>query len=106
MNGGMRIENVRELPGRYQEQAAVQILERLAAAAPDIQEELRKLEMCPACGFPGVTVDRDNGLRFCTECGWNRTRKEWELEQAKTDPCLDCLRWGECNGVDETCPLR
>lgn len=22
------------------------------------------------------------------------------------DPCIDCLRWGECNGVDESCPWR
>lgn len=22
------------------------------------------------------------------------------------DPCDDCLRWPECNGVDTSCPLR
>ena len=22
------------------------------------------------------------------------------------DPCLNCLRWGECNGVDDKCPWR
>lgn len=23
-----------------------------------------------------------------------------------TDHCETCLRWPECNGVDENCPLR
>lgn len=22
------------------------------------------------------------------------------------DPCETCLRWWECNGIDEECPLR
>jgi len=22
------------------------------------------------------------------------------------EPCETCLRWSECNGVDEECPLR
>ena len=22
------------------------------------------------------------------------------------DPCVDCPRWGECNGVDDQCPWR
>ena len=24
----------------------------------------------------------------------------------ENDPCDSCLRWGECNGVDENCPWR
>ena len=28
-----------------------------------------------------------------------------ELQQAD-DPCENCLRWSECNGVDEQCPRR
>lgn len=24
----------------------------------------------------------------------------------KNDPCETCLRWVECNGMDEACPLR
>lgn len=98
--GGMRFEDVRELPLAYQEQAATQILERLASAAPQVAAEVRKLRVCPECGLPGVWEDPENGLEFCTECGRNRTAKERE------DPCIDCLRWWECNGVDEECPLR
>jgi hypothetical protein len=26
-------------------------------------------------------------------------------EQEKKDPCESCLRWSECNGVDDDCPL-
>lgn len=25
---------------------------------------------------------------------------------AEEDPCDTCLRWSECNGVDEECPRR
>lgn len=24
----------------------------------------------------------------------------------ENDPCETCLRWYECNGVDEECPLK
>ena len=24
----------------------------------------------------------------------------------KKDPCDSCVRWDECNGVDESCPCR
>ena len=27
-------------------------------------------------------------------------------ETTKTDPCDTCLRWDECQGVDEACPIR
>lgn len=27
-------------------------------------------------------------------------------EKDKKDPCESCLRWPECNGVDEDCPWR
>ena len=27
-------------------------------------------------------------------------------EEEQRDPCVTCLRWGECNGVDEDCPWR
>ena len=30
----------------------------------------------------------------------DKKRKEDE------DPCEQCLRWSECNGVDEACPVR
>lgn len=26
--------------------------------------------------------------------------------EMKEDPCESCLRWDECNGVDEKCPGR
>lgn len=28
------------------------------------------------------------------------------MVKPKEDPCETCLRWPECNGVDEECPLR
>lgn len=31
-----------------------------------------------------------------------RKKPEWEEE----DPCATCLRWPECNGVDESCRIR
>ena len=31
-----------------------------------------------------------------------RNQKREETE----DPCEKCLRWPECNGVDEACPVR
>lgn len=27
-------------------------------------------------------------------------------EKEQESPCESCLRWGECNGVDEECPRR
>lgn len=27
-------------------------------------------------------------------------------EEEREDPCHDCLRWDECNGVDDDCPRR
>lgn len=27
-------------------------------------------------------------------------------EVPQSDPCEECLRWPECNGVDESCPMR
>lgn len=27
-------------------------------------------------------------------------------EKAAEDPCERCLRWSECEGVDESCPVR
>ena len=40
----MRLENARELPLCYQEQIAAQILEKLAAAAPEILEKVDALK--------------------------------------------------------------
>ena len=74
--GGMRIEDARELPLHYQEQAAAQILERLAAAAPEIQEKIGQLKLCPGCGQPTLWRDKTTGLEFCLVCGWNRTQGE------------------------------
>ena len=33
-------------------------------------------------------------------------RKEPEREREEEDPCATCLRWPECNGVDESCRIR
>ena len=27
-------------------------------------------------------------------------------QEEKKNPCSTCLRWDECNGVDEQCPLK
>ena len=36
-----------------------------------------------------------------------RGKQATELEpEPEEDPCLECLRWGECNGVDDGCPRR
>lgn len=67
----MRIEDARDLPVAYQEQAAAQILERMAAAAPRVAAEVKRLRTCPGCGLPSVWEDPDNGLEFCTKCGWS-----------------------------------
>lgn len=32
-------------------------------------------------------------------------RGEKKRKEAE-DPCDKCLRWSECNGVDEACPVR
>lgn len=37
----------------------------------------------------------------CCKVSGDCTRQE-----EQEDPCLLCLRWPECNGVDEDCPLR
>lgn len=37
----------------------------------------------------------------CCKVSGSITRKE-----EQQDPCDTCLRWGECNGVDEECPVR
>lgn len=31
--------------------------------------------------------------------------KQEDKPQKKKDPCECCLRWYECNGVDDDCPL-
>lgn len=37
----------------------------------------------------------------CCKVSGNCSRQE---EQA--DPCVNCVRWSECNGVDKDCPWR
>lgn len=29
-----------------------------------------------------------------------------ERRMIEAEPCETCLRWSECNGVDEECPLK
>lgn len=31
---------------------------------------------------------------------------EQEKKQPHDEPCETCVRWSECNGVDEQCPRR
>ena len=36
----------------------------------------------------------------------DRKQEKEEMKEEKEDPCIRCLRWSECNGVDEDCPWR
>ena len=38
--------------------------------------------------------------------GWAARPLDAQYEAVEDDPCETCLRWSECNGVDEGCPLR
>ena len=38
--------------------------------------------------------------------GWAARPLDAEYQVVEEDPCDTCLRWSECNGVDEQCPLR
>ena len=38
--------------------------------------------------------------------GWAARPLDAQYEVVEDDPCETCLRWSECNGVDEQCPLR
>lgn len=40
---------------------------------------------------------------LCKVAG-RESRRE-EQEEKEQHPCVYCQRWGECNGVDEGCPL-
>lgn len=45
----------------------------------------------------------------CCKVSGDCARAEEMLEArmaAMKDPCETCLRWSECNGVDEQCPHR
>lgn len=39
---------------------------------------------------------------LCKVAGKESSREE---KVEKEHPCAYCQRWGECNGVDESCPL-
>lgn len=38
--------------------------------------------------------------------GWMAHPRDAEYEGLEADPCETCLRWEECNGVDDGCPLK
>lgn len=38
--------------------------------------------------------------------GWAARPLDAQYEVIEDDPCETCLRWSECNGVDDQCPLR
>lgn len=38
--------------------------------------------------------------------GWAARPLDAEYQVIEEDPCDTCLRWSECNGVYEQCPLR
>lgn len=39
-------------------------------------------------------------------CKVLNSRAEQKQEEEQRDPCATCLRWEECAGVDDDCPLR
>ena len=50
-------------------------------------------------------------LAFCKESGyWSKKEQQGQQEQKQkaqqASPCETCLRWGECNGIDNQCPHR
>lgn len=51
-------------------------------------------DYCPVPDDPGVCRYEDRGA------------KKEKAQGPKEDPCTSCLRWSECNGVDEGCPFR
>lgn len=49
------------------------------------------------------------GVLACCKVSGDCARAEEILEARMAtmkDPCESCLRWSECNGVDEQCPHR
>lgn len=38
--------------------------------------------------------------------GCCRVAGDCARQEEQKDPCEKCVRWGECNGVDEDCPWR
>lgn len=38
--------------------------------------------------------------------GWAARPRNAQYEVIEEDPCDTCLRWSECNGVDDGCPLK
>lgn len=48
--------------------------------------------------------------KACQECSEQTEPQQRHCERSekdeKEDPCERCLRWPECNGVDEACPVR
>lgn len=51
--------------------------------------------------------------QFAIKCEHKETRRYYKAkilaayrEKDQKNPCESCLRWPECNGVDEDCPWR
>lgn len=42
----------------------------------------------------------------CCRVSSRCAREEERPKVEKISPCDRCLRWSECNGVDEFCPLK
>lgn len=43
------------------------------------------------------------GLSIASLC---KAATAGRCREKKEDPCVECLRWEECNGVDDGCPWR
>lgn len=81
MAGGVKYEDIRALPAAYQEQAIEKILPGLMRRAA---QEAEKMALAVAAEN---AAGQENGSQ-------------------EAEYCLVCLRWSECNGVDDQCPLR
>lgn len=61
------------------------------------------------CGFAGIITYSSIRER---RGDWRREERPMQFAhppmdlRLKRDPCESCLRWEECNGVDDECPLR
>lgn len=105
--GGLKIEDIHELPEGYQKQVVEQILEKVSAAAPGIRKEVRRLGLCPSCCRAAVIRNEDPEFNFCTECGWTDAGRKEGMELESCPFCrseslfcdVDSEGWYlECNG--------
>ena len=103
---GLRYETGRDMPPGMQPLAADKIVQRLritAEAAADVSRQVAE-------AIRNVMTDNelDRQVKNITLMVADLAPESNKVPPvaAREDPCVDCLRWGECNGVDEACPWR